>query len=58
MNIKEQLDSYREFKENYFKILKDFNFNYQKDCESRNYLFQILKEKTNDWNPERVLNSF
>lgn len=58
LSIKEQIDFYPEFKDWYYKILKDFNFDYRKDCDARNYLSQILKKKPSRWKLEDVLFSF
>jgi len=58
LSIKKQIDFYFEFKDWYFKIIKDFNFDYQKDCEARNYLSDILNRKSYQWNLDNVLNRF
>ena len=58
LSIKKQIDFYFEFKNWYFKIIKDFNFDYQKDCEARNYLSDILNRKSYQWNLDNVLNRF
>jgi len=58
LSIKEQIDFYPEFKDWYFKILKEFDFDYKKDCDARNYLSQILRKKSSRWNLEDVLFSF
>jgi uncharacterized Rossmann fold enzyme len=47
-SLKKQIDSFVEFKQWYNKILQDFNFNYQKDCEARELLSRILEEKSED----------
>ena len=57
-SIKKQIDSFVKFKQWYNKILKDFNFNYQKDCEAREFLSRILEEKNENWILEKVLLSF
>ncbi len=57
-SLKKQIDSFVEFKQWYIKILQDFNFNYQKDCEAREFLSRILEEKNENWKLERVLLSF
>ncbi|MFX0187087.1 MAG: 6-hydroxymethylpterin diphosphokinase MptE-like protein [Candidatus Hodarchaeota archaeon] len=57
-DLQEQIDFYSEFKEWYRKIVKKFSFNHQKDCEARDYLSNILKQKSNNWKFEGVLNSF
>lgn len=58
LSIKKQIDYFVEFKDWYFKILKDFNFDYQKDCEARNYLSEILNRKSYQWNLDDILNRF
>ncbi|MFW9818476.1 MAG: 6-hydroxymethylpterin diphosphokinase MptE-like protein [Candidatus Thorarchaeota archaeon] len=55
--IKKQLNFYDEFKEWYFKIINDFKFSYQKDCEARDYLSDLLKKKRN-WHLEQILDLF
>jgi len=57
-SLKEQIDFFIEFKEWYLKIVKEFNFDYQKDCDARDYLSNILTQKSNNWKIEAVLNSF
>ncbi len=57
-SLKKQIDSYVSFKQWYIKILQDFNFNYQKDCEAREFLSRILEEKNENWKLESVLLSF
>ncbi len=57
-SLKKQIDSFVEFKQWYIKIIQDFNFNYQKDCEARAFLSRILEEKSENWKLERVLHSF
>ena len=57
-SLKRQIDSFVEFKQWYIKILQDFNFNYQKDCEAREFLSRILEEKSENWKLESVLLSF
>ncbi|MFX0006338.1 MAG: 6-hydroxymethylpterin diphosphokinase MptE-like protein [Promethearchaeota archaeon] len=57
IKIKKEIDFYEEFKEWYFKIIKDFKFSYQKDCKSRDYLSSLLKKKKN-WHLEQVLDLF
>ncbi|MFX1338170.1 MAG: 6-hydroxymethylpterin diphosphokinase MptE-like protein [Promethearchaeota archaeon] len=53
--LKDQINFYVEFKNWYFEILKDFGFNYEKDCEARNFLSEILDLKGDNWNLERLL---
>ncbi len=57
LKLKEQLDFYDEFKDWYIKIINDFKFSYQKDCEARDYLSSLL-EKKKDWNLEQILKLF
>ena len=57
-SLKKQIDSFIEFKQWYIKILQDFNFDYQKDCEAREFLSRILEEKSEEWKLESVLLSF
>jgi uncharacterized Rossmann fold enzyme len=57
-SLKKQIDLFVEFKQWYIKILQDFNFNYQKDCEAREFLSRILEEKSENWKLEKVLHSF
>ena len=57
-SLKKQMDSFVEFKQWYIKILQDFNFDYQKDCEAREFLSRILEEKSENWKLEKVLLSF
>ncbi|GAH44946.1 unnamed protein product, partial [marine sediment metagenome] len=57
-SIKKQIDSHIEFKDWYVKILNDFNFEYQKDREARDFLSNILREKSEKWSLEEILHSF
>jgi hypothetical protein len=57
-SLKDQIDYYVEFKEWYYKILKDFGFSYQKDSEACRYLSSLLNEKGIKWNLEEILYSF
>lgn len=57
-SIKKQIDSHIEFKDWYVKILNDFNFEYQKDREARDFLSSILIEKSEKWSLEEILHSF
>jgi uncharacterized Rossmann fold enzyme len=57
-SIKKQIDSHIDFKEWYFKIIKDLKFDYQRDIEGRDYLSSILREKAENWCLEEVLISF
>ncbi len=56
--LQERLNFYVEFKEWYLKIVKDFQFDYQKDRESRNYFLQLLAQKGKEWNLETLLKKF
>ena len=58
MTLKEQVDYYSEFEDWYFKIVEDFKFNIEKDREARDILSHILTNKGENWNLEKVLNSF
>ena len=42
-SLKNQIDLYDFFKEKYFKIIDDLNFDHEKDCESRDLLSDILR---------------
>lgn len=57
-SLKDQINFYIEFKHWYLEILRDFGFNYEKDCEVRNYLSEILNLKGDNWNLERLLHVF
>ncbi|MHA1487471.1 MAG: 6-hydroxymethylpterin diphosphokinase MptE-like protein [Promethearchaeota archaeon] len=57
-SLKTQIESNIEFREWYRKIVNEFNFDLQKDRESRNLLSRILEKKTNSYNLEEVLLSF
>ncbi|MFX1386421.1 MAG: 6-hydroxymethylpterin diphosphokinase MptE-like protein [Promethearchaeota archaeon] len=56
--LKYHLDFYHEFKDWYFQIINDFNFSYQKDCEARDYLSQLILKKSQKWELDRILNLF
>lgn len=58
MSLAEQLDFYVEFKEWYFKIIEDFEFDHDKDLEARDYLNSLLEERPNSWNLELTLEKF
>jgi len=58
LTLKEQVDYYSEFEDWYFKIVEDFKFNIEKDREARDILSHILTNKGENWNLEKVLNSF
>ncbi len=53
--LKDQLNFHKEFKNWYDQIKKDFKFNYQKDCEARDYLSQIFLNKIQNWELNDVL---
>lgn len=55
--LKNKLNFFEEFKEFYFKIIKDFKFDYQEDCKARNYLSEILIKKKHNWDLENVIKS-
>jgi len=56
--LKYQLNFHKEFKNWYELIKKDFKFDYQKDCEARDYLSQIFLKKSQNWKLNDVLNLF
>lgn len=56
-SLKYKLNFFEEFKEYYFKIINDFNFDYQEDCKARDYLSQIFNNKKKNWNLENVIKS-
>ncbi|MFX0153490.1 MAG: 6-hydroxymethylpterin diphosphokinase MptE-like protein [Candidatus Hodarchaeota archaeon] len=53
-----QMNFYTEFKDWYTQIKEDFNFDYQKDCEARDYLSLIFLKKNQKWNLNKVLELF
>ena len=55
---KEQLDFYFEFKDWYFKIINDFNFDYNKDYRARDYLSKVLDLKAKEWHLDEIIFSF
>lgn len=55
---KEQLDFHFEFRDWYFKIVTDFNFDYNKDYKAREYLSKVLDSKANEWHLDEILFSF
>jgi uncharacterized Rossmann fold enzyme len=57
-SLKTQIESHIEFRAWYRKIVNDFNFDLQKDRESRNLLSRILEQKKYSYNLEEVLLSF
>ncbi|MFX1389895.1 MAG: 6-hydroxymethylpterin diphosphokinase MptE-like protein [Promethearchaeota archaeon] len=58
IKLKDQIDFYNEFKECYFKIIDDFQFNYREDCRARDYLSSIFYKKPIEWKLENVLHLF
>jgi uncharacterized Rossmann fold enzyme len=56
--LKNKLNFYNEFKDFYFQIIKDFKFDYQKDCRARDYLSEILSKKKLKWKIENIIKSF
>ena len=56
--LKDQLNFNEEFKKWYDLIKKDFKFDYQKDCEARDYLSRIFLKKSQNWKLNDVLNLF
>jgi len=59
-NIKEELNFYREFKEWYYQIIKEFGFEYEKDCQAKDLLTSIFTKKLRDkdWNLFHILAKF
>ncbi|MFX0056737.1 MAG: 6-hydroxymethylpterin diphosphokinase MptE-like protein [Candidatus Hodarchaeota archaeon] len=57
-SLKNKINFFNEFKPWYLKIIKDFDFDYQKDCYARDFLSQILKKKNNEWNLDKILARF
>ncbi|KKK43763.1 hypothetical protein LCGC14_1622650 [marine sediment metagenome] len=57
-NLKDDLNFFREFKDWYFKIINDFNFDYKEDYRAREYLSKILDSKANEWHLDKILFSF
>jgi len=56
--LREQINFYEEFKPWYDQIIKDFKFEYKKDCESRDLFSKILLNKGKEWDVEQILESF
>jgi len=56
--LRDKLNFFSEFKEWYFHIREEFNFDYQKDLESRDLLSRIFKKKTQQWKIDDILKSF
>ena len=57
-NLKDDLNFFREFKDWYFQIINDFNFDYKEDFRAREYLSKILDSKANEWHLDEILFSF
>jgi uncharacterized Rossmann fold enzyme len=55
--IRRKINFYDEFKGWYNTIIKDFNFDAQKDSFARKYLSNMIMRKKN-WNLETILSSF
>jgi len=53
-----QLDFHIEFREWYFKIINDLNFDYNRDYRARDYLSKVLNLKANEWHLDEILFSF
>ena len=53
-----QLNYFVEFKDWYYQILNEFDFEYNKDCEARDLLSKILIRKGTEWDLDHVLVSF
>jgi len=56
--LENKLNFYDEFKDFYFQIIRDFKFDYQKDCKARDYLSGILAKKNHNWIIENIIKSF
>ncbi len=56
--LKVQLNFYKEFKYKYEQIRKDFKFDYNKDCEARDYLSTIFLNKSQNWKLNNILKLF
>jgi len=56
--LKDQLNFHKEFKNWYNQIKQDFKFDYQKDCEARDYLSRIFLKKSQNWKLYDVLKMF
>jgi uncharacterized Rossmann fold enzyme len=55
--IRKRINFYDEFNEWYNTIIKDFNFDSQKDRYARDFLSNLIVEKKN-WNIDTILSSF
>jgi uncharacterized Rossmann fold enzyme len=60
MNSKliDQINFYDEFRDYYFQIINDLKFDYNKDCESRDLLSEILLKKGDEYNLGQILELF
>ncbi|MBY9002725.1 MAG: DUF115 domain-containing protein [Candidatus Lokiarchaeota archaeon] len=58
LELRKQINYYLEFKDWYDKIIKDFNFDYEKDNEAKDILSNIIKMKSYDWDNAGVLLAF
>ncbi|MFX1364366.1 MAG: 6-hydroxymethylpterin diphosphokinase MptE-like protein [Promethearchaeota archaeon] len=56
--LQEQLNFHKIFKNWYEQIKLDFKFNYQKDCEARDYLSHIFLQKSQNWELNNILRLF
>lgn len=59
-SLKDTINYFHDFKEFYFEIVSDFNFDREKDREARDVLSKILeqKDKKRAYNLEKILFSF
>ena len=55
LSLKDQIDNYSTFKDWYFKIIEDFNFSYEEDLDSSNYLSAIFSQRPDIWSLDKVL---
>ncbi|MFX1456100.1 MAG: 6-hydroxymethylpterin diphosphokinase MptE-like protein [Promethearchaeota archaeon] len=55
--LRDKLNYYKEFKEWYFHIRNKFDFDYQKDVESRDILSKVLQDKVRKWDLDAILTS-
>ena len=53
-----KINFYQEFEDWYWKINKDFNFDFKLDQKARDILLSIFNDKDPEWNLESVLKSF
>jgi len=60
LSLVETINYYNEFKDLYFEILNDFDFDHEKDCKAREVLFDIMQHKDESvpYNLEMLLFSF